>query len=477
MAEPSRFRGLPSVDRVIGALEERGLLATFPRRAATACAREVLDQARRRLKEDAYEAAAQATPAAIVDQAETLLRRRFGTTLRRAINASGIILHTNLGRAPLSAAAQAAATEAAAGYTTLEIDLTRGERGSRHVHLESLLTTVTGAEAGFAVNNAAAAVLLALRALAGDRAVVLARGELVEIGGSFRMPEVMQQSGARLVEIGTTNRTYLSDYEAALGADAAMLLKVHKSNFTVSGFVHDVPLSELVALGRRRDVPVVYDLGSGCLVDLSTVGLPREPTVQMSAAAGADLVIFSGDKLLGGPQAGVIVGRKAAVDLCRRHPLARAVRLDKLDLAALAATLRAYLDPAQAWHEIPILAMLARSPADRRRRAQRLARTLGGVFGNTASVAVTTTTGEVGGGSLPGAPIPSSAVEIRPAGGRPDQWAARLRSGPTPVIAVVRDDALLLDVLALLPGDDRVLPAMFRPLAGVEPRGSPINGV
>ncbi len=462
MAEPSRFRGLPSVDWVIGALEGRGLLAAYPRRAATLCAREAVDRARCRLREGTDEA----TPASIVDQAEALLRRRFGATLRRAINASGIVLHTNLGRAPLSDAAQAAVAEAASGYSTLEIDLDTGERGSRHNHVEKLLTAVTGAEAGFAVNNAASAVLLALRALAGDRAVVLARGELVEIGGSFRMPDVMQQSGARLVEVGTTNRTYLDDYEAALGPDAALLLKVHKSNFTVSGFVHDVSLADLVTLGRRREVPVAYDLGSGCLVDLSAAGLPHEPTVQEAVATGPDLVIFSGDKLLGGPQAGVIVGREAAVARCRRHPLARAVRLDKLDLAALAATLRAYLDPGQAWREIPVLAMLARTPASRRGRALRLARTLSRVLGGSASVTVTATTGEVGGGSLPGAPIASHAVAIRPAAARPDQWASSLRTGPTPVVAVVRDDALLLDVLALLPGDDRRLPALFRPLAG-----------
>ncbi len=465
MADPSRFRALPSVDRVIGALEDRGLLTAFPRRAATLCARQVLDEARRRLKEGAAEASEPATPSAIVDRAEALLRRRFGATLRRAINASGIILHTNLGRAPLSAAAQAAVSEAAKGYSTLEIDLATGERGSRQVHLEALLTAVTGAEAGFAVNNAASAVVLALRALAGDRAVVLARGELVEIGGSFRMPDVMQQSGARLIEVGTTNRTYLSDYEAALGTDAALLLKVHKSNFTVSGFVHDVPLADLVTLGRRRGVPVVYDLGSGCLVDLGAVGLPQEPTVQAAVAAGADLIIFSADKLLGGPQAGVVVGARAAVERCRRHPLARAVRLDKLDLAALAATLRAYLDPAQAWREIPILTMLARPPASRRRRAMRLARALASVFGDRASVTVIETTGEVGGGSLPGAPISSHAVMIRPATDRPDEWAARLRSGSTPVVAIVRDDALLVDVLALQPGEDRLLPALLQPLA------------
>jgi L-seryl-tRNA(Ser) seleniumtransferase len=451
------LRNLPSVDRVLGLLDARGVLAEFPRRAAAACVREAIAEARRHLREGGDESAS----IRVTDRAEALLRRRFGATLRRAINATGIILHTNLGRAPLSAAAQAAVAEAAVGYSTLEVDLETGERGSRHIHLEHLLASVTGAEAGFAVNNAAGAVVLSLGALAGGREVAVSRGELVEIGGSFRMPEVMQESGARLVEVGTTNRTYRADYEAALNRGAAVLLKVHRSNFVQSGFIHDVPLADLVTLGRQQDIPVVYDLGSGCLVNLAEAGLPKEPTVQDAVASGADLVLFSGDKLLGGPQAGVIVGRAAAVDRCTRHPLARALRLDKLSLAALAATLRAYLDPEVAWREIPILSLLARPRAARQQRAARLARLLGHALGATAAVSVVPTEGEMGGGSLPGVGIPSFAVAIRPATGRPDRWAAHLRTAVPPVLAVVRDDALLLDVLALLPGDDRVLPRLL----------------
>lgn len=465
MEGASRLRRLPSVERVVVALEARGLLAGFPRRAATLCAREVLEGARRRLRGGGPDAASDPTPDALVDETEALLRRRFGTSLRRVVNATGVILHTNLGRAPLSAAAQAAVAEAAAGYSALEIDLEEGGRGSRHAHVEGLLTAVTGAEAGFAVNNNAAAVVLALASLAAGGEAVVGRGELVEIGGSFRMPDVMHQSGAKLVEVGTTNRTYLTDYEAAIGPAGAVLLKVHQSNFTVRGFVHEVSLAQLVELGRRRDVPVVYDLGSGCLVDLGPAGLPQEPTVQASVASGADLVLFSGDKLLGGPQAGLLVGRREAVERCRRHPLARAMRLDKLNLAALAATLRAYLDPARAWSEIPILAMLARSPASRRRRAARLAATLGRACGGTASVTVVPTTGEMGGGALPGATIPSSAVAIRPAAGRVEQWATRLRAAATPVVAVVREQTLVLDVLAMLPGDERRLSASIARIA------------
>jgi L-seryl-tRNA(Ser) seleniumtransferase len=439
------------------------MLVAFPRAAAVMCARDALGEARRRLREgDDGDVVA-----SVVDAAEALLRRRFGLTLRRAINASGIILHTNLGRAPLSVAAQAAVAAAAAGFSTLEIDLATGERGTRHVHVEQLLTAVTGAEAGIAVNNAAAAVTLSLAALAGGRAVAVSRGELVEIGGSFRMPDVMRESGAGLVDVGTTNRTYLSDYEDALDHGAALLLKVHRSNFTQRGFVHDVPLGDLVGLGRRRGVPVVYDLGGGCLVDLSVAGLPQEPTVQAAVGTGADLVLFSGDKLLGGPQAGLLVGAGAQVERCRKHPLARALRLDKLDLAALSATLRAYLDPSGAWTEIPTLALLAQSAPQRRRRARRLAAAIGRVLGETAVVSVTDTEGEMGGGSLPGVAIPSCAVAIRPSRVRPEVWVARLRNAVLPVIAVVRGDALLLDVLALLPGDDRALPALMRPLAGM----------
>jgi L-seryl-tRNA(Ser) seleniumtransferase len=458
---PTALRRLPSVDRLLRTLEARGVVGAFPRRAAVACAREVLDAARRRARKGAPDV----QEGALTAEIEALLRRRFGGTLRRAINASGIILHTNLGRAPLGAAAAAAVAAAATGYSTLEIDLETGERGSRHAHLERLLTTVTGAEAGIAVNNAAAAVTLSLAALAAGREVVVSRGELIEIGGSFRMPEVMVQSGARLAEVGTTNRTYLADYEAALDRGGAALLKVHRSNFTQRGFVCDVPLGDLVALGRRRQVPVVYDLGSGCLVDLRRVGLPAEPLVQEAVAAGADLILFSGDKLLGGPQAGLIVGRSGAVGRCRGHALARAVRLDKLDLAALVATLRAYVDPERAWEEIPVLALLRRTPGARRRAAGRLARAVAARVGSAAAVDVVQTEGEVGGGALPGVTIPSSAVRIRPASGRPDGWAARLRGAPTPVIGTVRGQALLLDVLAVLPGEERRLPGLLEPLA------------
>jgi L-seryl-tRNA(Ser) seleniumtransferase len=462
MTGDQALRQLPSVGRVLRELETRGVIEQFSRKAATLCAREAVDAVRRRMRAGRIASPAEGI---VIDEAEALLRTRFGTTLRRVINATGVILHTNLGRAPLSVTAQAAVAAVAEGYSTLEIDLTTGERGSRQAHVENLLAAATGAEAGFVVNNAALGVVLSLAALAGGRDVAVSRGELVEIGGSFRMPEVMLQSGARMVEIGTTNRTYLADYEAAVERGAAAILKVHRSNFTQRGFVHDVAVADLVALGRRRGVPVIFDIGSGCLVDLTVIGLPAEPTVQEAVAAGVDLVIFSADKLLGGPQAGIVAGLRPAVDRCRRHPLARAARIDKLGLAALVATLRAYLAPETVWREIPILEMLSRTPTQRRRQASRLARAVSQVLGPAASVEVVETEGEVGGGSLPGVAVPSFAVVIRPRDGRPDAWAHLLREGPVPVIAIVRHDALLLDVMALLPGDDRALPGLLRPLA------------
>lgn len=472
MKERLSLRQIPSVERVLQRLEQRGALAAHSRQVATAAVREVLDETRRCLRGGL---AVDVDADALADQVEGRLRARFGATLRRVINAAGVIVHTNLGRAPLSRAAQAAAAAIAHGYSTLEIDLESGDRGSRHRHLETLLTTVTGAEAGFAVNNAAGAVLLCLAALSGGRGAVVARGELVEIGGGFRMPDVMRQSGARLIEVGTTNRTYTTDFDAAAGDDVALLVKVHRSNFSISGFVRDVSLAELVDVGRRREVPVLYDLGSGCLVDLSAVGLPKEPTVQDAVATGADAVVFSGDKLLGGPQAGLVVGRRDAIERCRRHPLARALRVDKLDLAALVETLRAYLDERRAWREIPILEMLGRTPAQRRRRAQGLGRRLAAAVGGRADVTIVETAGEVGGGSLPGVSIRSFAVAIRPPaqasspGTVVDAWVAALRQGAPSVLGMVREGALLLDVLALMPSDDRDLAAAAR--AVVAPSG------
>ncbi len=346
--------------------------------------------------------------------------------LRRVLNATGVLVHTNLGRAPLAAGALARVHEAA-GYSNLEYDLSSGSRGSRQDHLAPLLRRLTGAEAAIVVNNNAAAILLALAALAEDREVVVSRGELIEIGDGFRIPDVLARSGARLVEVGTTNRTRAADYERAIGPDTALLLRVHQSNFRVVGFAEQPTLTELAAIARRHELPLVDDLGSGALVEVE-----GEPTPAAALAAGADLVCFSGDKLLGGPQAGIVAGRADLVDKLRRHPLQRALRSDKLTLAALEGTLALYLDRPE---EVPVLRML-REPADAvRARAERLARAVGG--------AVEETVARVGGGALPLAELPSYACAVE------EGLAAALRSQDPPVIAVVRDGRTLLDCRTL----------------------------
>jgi L-seryl-tRNA(Ser) seleniumtransferase len=357
-----------------------------------------------------------------------------------------VVIHTNLGRAPLSAAALEAAREAAQGYSNLEYDLERGERGSRHNLVTDLLKRLTGAEDALVANNNAAAVLLILSALGQGREAVISRGQLVEIGGGFRIPDVMRQSGVRLVEVGTTNRTYAADFEAAITDQTALLLRVHASNFLQVGFTHQPGLDELVEVGRRHALAVVDDLGSGSLLDTARFGLAREPMVQTSVAAGMTLVAFSGDKLLGGPQAGIIVGRGAEVARLRRHPLMRAIRPDKLTLAALGATLAHYLR-GEAEREVPVWRMLSADAGSLERRARALAEQVGGTAVESRSA--------IGGGSLPGQTQPSWAVALRAES--PDGLAAALRRAEPPVIGRIEDDRVLLDLRAILPEQDDVL--------------------
>jgi L-seryl-tRNA(Ser) seleniumtransferase len=363
-------------------------------------------------------------------------------SLRRVINATGVIVHTNLGRAPLARAAIEQALDAAEGYSNLEYDLEDGRRGSRQAHVEHLLRDLTGAEAALAVNNCAAAALLACAALAAGQEVVVSRGQLVEIGGSFRVPEVIEQSGAHLREVGTTNRTRLSDYERAIGPDTGAIMRAHPSNFRTVGFVEEVEIEDLAALGARTGVPVIDDAGSGALAD----GIPEmadEPPVRRSVAAGCAVTCFSGDKLLGGPQAGLMVGTAAAIERCRTHPLARAVRIDKLSLATLEATLRIYRDPEAVRREIPVLRMLTAPEEDLARRAERMCLRLAEA-GVTA--AVIRASGRAGGGALPLVALegPVCAVEP-PAGVGVDVLARRLRAGDPPIVARSREGRLLLD--------------------------------
>ena len=381
------------------------------------------------------------TAAAILDEAAR-------PALRRVINATGVVLHTNLGRAPLPLEAVEAAA-AAGGYCNLEYDLDAGVRGKRLHGVEPLLRTLTGAEAGVAVNNNAAAVLLALSALAAGGEVIVSRGELVEIGGGFRIPDVIRQGGARLVEVGTTNKTRIADYEAAITPATRMLLKVHQSNYRIVGFTAEATLSDLSALAHARGLLLADDLGSGTLAGLPGMGRSHEPTVREALAAGADLVMFSGDKLLGGPQAGMVVGTHAAIDPLRRHPLMRAVRLDKMALAALEATLGLHTNPACAAARIPALRMLGQTEAALQARAERLLALLEGM-----DARVEPSQGEAGAGSLPGATIPSRAVSIAPVSGGVEAMAHRLRAGTPAIVGRLAHGRLLLDVLAVT--DDEV---------------------
>ena len=359
--------------------------------------------------------------------------------------------------------------EVASRYNTLEYDLARGARGSRQDHLEGVLQELTGADGVLVVNNNAAAVLLALNTLAAGKEVVISRGQLVEIGGSFRLPEIMAASGAILREVGTTNKTYLKDFEKAITSETAVLLKVHPSNFRIMGFTHEVTLAEMVDLGRRYGLKVVEDLGSGCLVDLSRYGLEREPTVQETLKAGADLVLFSGDKLLGGPQAGLILGNREVVEALRKNPMTRALRPDKMTLTALEATLRLYLEEPRALAEIPTLRMLTRPVAELDRQARALARRVRRRFGASLKVEVVKSEGRAGGGALPQASLPSRALTLTVAPLAPQELEARLRQAGTPVIGRVEHGVVLLDLRTLLPGDQAaIMAALEEVLADVK---------
>jgi len=441
------LRKLPSVDRLLQHPEVARAVAEYGRTLTTDAVRETLAEAR-----EAILAGQPCPPMDLlaIEVCDRLLRI-VRPTLRPAINATGVIIHTNLGRAPLSDEARRAMVEAGTGYSNLEYDLEAGRRGSRYRHAETLLCRLTGAEAALVVNNNAGAVLLVLTALARGREVIISRGQLIEIGGGFRIPEVMAQSGARLVEVGTTNRTYARDFEAAIGPATALLFYAHRSNFQISGFTADVMLEELVALGRKYGLPVVNDLGSGTLLDTSAFGLAAEPTVQQSVIVGASLTTFSGDKLLGGPQGGLIVGQKALVEQLRRHPLTRALRVDKTTLAGLQATLLHYLR-GEAVEKVPVWRMIAMPLETIRARAEGWAAQLQAA-GIPASVRQARST--VGGGSLPGQTLPTVVLALEPAS--PDDLAARLRVQEPPVIARIEEDRLLLDPRTVLPEEDPLL--------------------
>ena len=445
MSDP-RLSQLPAVTTLADGAAPHA--ASAPRWAVIEAARRAIASARAAILAGATNGAAAIDPREVARAADALVR----APLRRVINATGVVLHTNLGRAPLAAAARAAIDAVATGYSNLEYDLARGARGSRHEHLRELLRELTGAEDGIVANNNAAATVLGLAALAAGREVIVSRGELIEIGGSFRLPEILALSGATLVEVGTTNKTHARDYERAITERTGLLLKVHRSNFAVVGFTAEVEAAELVAIGRARGVATMIDLGSGALVDRATQrawGLPDEPTVREAVASGADLVTFSGDKLLGGPQAGLAVGRAAAVAGAQKHPLMRALRPDKLQLAALAATLALYRDARAA--EIPVVAALGASGEALRARAEQLAAAIAAIGAAGLRVAVEPCASAVGGGAMPTAELPSWAVTL--AGRSADDLDAQLRAAAVPVIARVADGRVWLDVRTIAPAE------------------------
>ena len=427
-----RRRELPSVDRLLHQPAIQELFGIAPRGAVVAAVRESVEAARTRRA---------GPPERWEEDVRERLARRAGSSLVPVLNATGVVLHTNLGRAPLAVPAIQAMTAVASGYSSLELDLPSGTRGSRNDHCRDLLRTTTGAEDGLAVNNAAGALVLALNALAEGRDVAISRGELIEIGGSFRIPDIMAKSGARLHEVGTTNRTHPDDYRRALDSGVAAILTVHRSNFEQRGFVASPAPAALASIAEEAGIPYLYDVGSGLLADLVPWGLTGEPRVSEAVAAGAGLVLFSGDKLLGGPQAGCLVGRADLVARCRTNPLARGLRADKLTLAALAATLALYQDPENAIRTIPVLTMLTLHQGELSRRASRLAALC------PEAVRAQTLPGEsaVGGGSFPGAVLPTTLVALEAGSLGPDGLALRLRLGEPPLVVRVAADRVLLD--------------------------------
>ena len=451
----TEFRRLPSVDRVLADERLKQIGEAYPRILLVNLVRQQLE--RERL------AIAAGNPvsslAEIVDSICAEVQALENPSLRPVINATGVILHTNLGRAPLSKEAAVAMDVMAKGYSNLEFDLDSGTRGSRHVHIESLLCQLTGAEAALVVNNNASAVLLGLTALAKRKEVIVSRGQAVEIGGGFRIPDVMRQSGAKLIEVGTTNCTYVSDYEQAITPRTVALMRVHSSNFRLMGFTNEVTFEDLMALANHNDLPVLDDLGSGCFLDTTKFGLAPEPMVPQSVALGAALTFFSGDKLVGGPQAGIMVGKKQFIDKLRKHPLARAVRIDKIRLAGLVATLIHYLKD-EATTKIPVWRMISTPLEEIDQRAKQWAQALN----DLAQVIEGETM--IGGGSLPGGTLPTKLVAI---GGKKGRNTAqilsrRLRSQEVPVIGRISEDILLLDPRSVLPEEDDIILKALRSL-------------
>ena len=437
-------RALPSVNSLLETTGVKLLLQQHPRRVVLDAVRDTVEAARNAGGEHRSEQE-------WIDTITSAIQDATRPSLRRVINATGVILHTNLGRAPLAGVAIRAIEQVAEGFSNLEYDISTGQRGSRYSHCVGLLKQITGAEDALVVNNCAAAMVLTLNALAPKKEVLVSRGELVEIGGSFRIPDIMARSGARLVEVGTTNRTHDDDYRRAITQKTAAIVKIHRSNFAIEGFTSDVSVERLAFIAAEHGLPVIHDLGSGLMVPLDDFGLSGEPTVATALQAGPTLVLASGDKLLGGPQAGIIVGKESAVAKLRKNPLARAMRVDKLTLSALEATLRLYLEPASALKTIPVLVMLTESLDEIDSRAHAVSTAL---HARGIDAEVVSSIASVGGGAFPTAEIPSRAIALRNAA---EQMEERLRLGDVAVIGRIADGTLLLDMRSVLPGEDGAL--------------------
>jgi L-seryl-tRNA(Ser) seleniumtransferase len=448
MAKKDLLHKLPAVDEVLKSPGGQVWLSNYPRRYVTEAIREAIEQRRKIILKGKKTSV---TLKSIAPDIEMRLKELTSYGLRKVINATGIVVHTNLGRSPLSQKALENIFEVASGYSTLEYDVSTGGRGKRYSHIRRLLVDVTGAEDGIVVNNNAGAVLLALNTLAKGKGVVVSRGELVEIGGSFRVPDVMNQSGAVLTEVGTTNKTHLRDYEKAINEQTALILKVHQSNYRITGFTKEVPIDELVSLGNNSHLPVMYDLGSGSIINLK-----GEPKVEKTVKSGADIITFSGDKLLGGPQAGIIVGKKEYIADILENPLLRALRIDKLTLAALEATLMQHIDPERAKQQIPTLRMLLESPELVNKRAIKIARLINKEM-KSVEIDIVEDVAFAGGGSLPESSIKTYAVSIKDQRLTPNSIEQLLRVGNPPVIVRIKDDTVLLDARTIQDDEIKML--------------------
>jgi L-seryl-tRNA(Ser) seleniumtransferase len=464
------FKEIPSVDRLLMSPRLEGISISHPRSLILKAIHQVLDDLRMNIHEGKLLEVSELSLESVSNQVVEMLKQISRPSLRPVINAVGVVVHTNLGRSILAERVLKKFRPLAGGYSNLEYDLDQGKRGSRYTHVEDILRELTSAEAAMVVNNNAAAVLISLETLAKGREVVVSRGQLVEIGGSFRIPAVMLKSGAKMVEVGTTNKTHLWDYEEVIGPETALFLKVHTSNYQIVGFAEEVPLAELVQLGQRHGIPVMEDLGSGCLVDFSRYGIVKEPPVQEALAHGVDLVTFSGDKLLGGPQAGIILGRKDVIEAIKKNPLNRALRIDKLTLLALEETLRIYRDEGASLREIPTLRMICQPYKSIVKKAERLLKLVGKLKTRNFSFELVDGNSRPGGGALPLSELPSRLLSIIPGRLSSQFIETWLRTYDPPVIGRVEKDSVLLDVRTIQDRELKIVAHAIRDLAQFDPK-------